>query len=64
MEIETEKLRFDQWMRAVDIACKRLAGVSVYDLPEICYADLYEDDVKPQAAARKAIRVARDEDDL
>ena len=47
---------FEQWMTQVDAWCERLAGCSYQDLPDVCYADMYEDGIGPKAAARQAIR--------
>ena len=44
------------WLQLVDLAVQRLAGCSVYDLPDCAYADWYEDGLGPVAAARRAIR--------
>jgi len=49
-------LSFDEWMKAVDAACISLYGLSVYDLPDCCFADWYEDECTPLTAARRACR--------
>jgi len=55
---ETPKnhVAFDSWMRSVDAWCEKLYGVSVYDLPDCCFADWHEDGMTPKSAARKAVR--------
>ena len=51
--------RFDSWMCSVDrYIARACCGLDSRDLPDCCYADWYEDGVKPQAAARRAIRSA------
>ena len=54
-------MTFDDWMKAVDDACYDRAGCSVYDLPDVCFRDWYDDGVSPKSAAGRAIRSARDE---
>lgn len=51
---------FDEWMRVVSAAVWRLAGMAADDLPDYCYRDAYEDGVRPVAAARQAVRAARE----
>jgi hypothetical protein len=45
-------------MKEVNEACDRIACVSVNDLPDCCFRDWFEDDVKPVQAARRAVRNA------
>lgn len=47
---------FETWMKAVDSACIKRSGVSIHDLPDVCYRDWYEDGMSPALAARAAIR--------
>ena len=49
---------FEQWKSEVDAIIERATGFSSDDLPDVCYMDMYEDDVKPVSAARHAIRNA------
>jgi hypothetical protein len=49
---------FDRWMEAVDAAVEALAGVSVHDLPDLCYRDLYDDGTSRREAARLALENA------
>jgi hypothetical protein len=45
---------FEQWMQAVD----RLVGyrgLSVYDLPDCCYRDWYDNRLRPIRAANRAL---------
>ena len=53
-------LAFTEWMHMVDVTVERLAGCSVHDLPDLCFADLFEDGVSSTLAAHRAIRNARD----
>ena len=50
---------FDQWMAAVNAALKS-EGLDVRDLPDCPYHDWYDDGVNPKAAARRAIKNARE----
>ena len=48
---------FEEWMTEVD----RLVwfrGLSVYDLPDCCYRDWYDDRVRPIRAANRALKNA------
>lgn len=56
----TPRLTWEAWMRLVDAAVARIAGLSAYDLPDYCYRDAYDDGESPTATARAAIRAARD----
>ncbi len=47
---------FNAWMCAVDAACIRRSGLSIYDLADCCFHDWYDDGMTPAAAARHAIR--------
>jgi len=51
---------FNEWMKDVDAAVSRATGLSVHDLPDCCFADWYEDEMKPGDAARLAIRAGRE----
>ena len=55
MSIADAVASFDVWMVKVDEWCYRLAGVSVHDLPDLCFADLFEDGTSPREAARMAL---------
>ena len=52
------KQSFEDWMRAVDRAVSSKIGLSVYDLPDCCYRDWYDDGVRPASAASRAIKNA------
>lgn len=54
------KQTLEQWLQAVDAECIKRIGLSYMDLPDICYADLYEEGVSPKNAAGKAIRGAKE----
>lgn len=56
----TTKMTYEAWMRQVDLACERLAGVSIHDLPDVPTRDWFEDGKAPVLAARWAIRNARE----
>ncbi len=47
---------YEVWMSRVDAACEKIAGVSIHDLPDCCYADWHEEGLTPAQAARRAIR--------
>ena len=49
---------FDRWMSAVDIHCYRIAGLSVYDLPDCLFADWHKRGMAPLTAARRALKRA------
>jgi hypothetical protein len=49
---------FDTWMKLVDRKCQERHGLSIYDLPDACFADFYEDGYTPAEAVREAIRAA------
>jgi hypothetical protein len=53
-------MTFDEWMAEVDNAVERIAGMSVHDLPDCCFRDWFDDDVKPVSAARRSIREAQE----
>jgi hypothetical protein len=53
-----ERMTFETWMHAVDVAVEHRAGVSVHDLPDCCFRDWYEDDVPPVTAAKRALEEA------
>ena len=52
------KLTFDEWMKIVDRYVWALAGCSVHDLSDYCFADAYEDGRRPATVAKAAIRNA------
>jgi hypothetical protein len=49
---------YAKWIKMVDLWVQQLAGLSLFDLPDCCYADWYEDGIKAKAAAKKAIKLA------
>jgi hypothetical protein len=51
---------FDAWMAKVDAAIARKFGVDSNDLPDWNYLDAFEDGMAPAAAAKAAIRAAKD----
>lgn len=58
--MKTAKVSFEKWMKTVDMLVRSLAGFSVHDLPDCCFADWYEDGVKPLTAAKRAIKAANE----
>jgi len=51
-----KKQSFEDWMKKVDkIIADKLGGFTSEDLPDICYADLYEDGMPPSYAAKQAM---------
>jgi len=49
------KSNFDLWMAKVDQAVARKSGLSVYDLADQCYRDMYDDGFTPSQAAQVAL---------
>lgn len=52
----TEDRRFQAWMAKVDAACQRLAGLSIYDLPDQDFRGEFESRTGAVAMARRALR--------
>ena len=46
---------FKAWMAAVDRACSRLSGVSIFDLPDKAFWGWYDDGYTPTEMARMAL---------
>ena len=53
-----EKKTFESWMKNVDQIITATIGLSALDLPDVCYADWFENGMSAKAAARKAIKNA------
>lgn len=53
------KMTFESWKRSVDLFVGKLCGVSADDLPDAPYRDWYDRGTMPEAAAKKAIRLAK-----
>lgn len=51
-----QRYTFDEWMTAVDVACKRLSGLSIHDLPDQPFRDEYEAGTGPATVAKRALR--------
>ena len=49
------KQTYDEWMAAVDAAVRKIADVSVHDLPDWNSRDAYDDGVTPQEAAEDVL---------
>ena len=54
----------ENWMGRVDQRVQVLCGLSVYDLPDCCYADWYEEGMTAAQAARAAVKNAKGEGEL
>lgn len=48
--------RFDAWMIAVDTACQARCGLSIHDLEDVDFYDMFEEGVTAKSAAARAIR--------
>lgn len=57
----TSTRTFEQWMDLVDFNVQQRTGMSVYDLPDRCYRDWYDDGATPKQAASRAVKAAKDE---
>jgi len=55
---------FDKWMKDVDRILINYCGLSHEDLPDVCYADMYDDGRSPKGAAGVAIRNAKGSGEL
>ena len=49
---------FQLWMEAVDDAVLQIPGVSVHDLPDRPFRDMFEDGASPREAAQDALEYA------
>jgi hypothetical protein len=47
---------YKDWEKEVDNKVWEIMGCSVYDLPDCCFADWFEDGLSACQAAKKAIR--------
>jgi len=52
---------FDSWKYAANQICEAKHGISLDDLPDICYADLFESRTTAAGAVRAAIAYAKGE---
>lgn len=50
------KVSFTEWMRQVDQTVLTKVGLSIYDLSDMPFVDMYERGVTPKSAATKSIR--------
>ena len=39
---------FSEWMGEIDMICWREFGMSIHDLPDMCFRDAFEDGVNPE----------------
>ena len=51
---------FEVWMKEADRLCGASTGMSLYDLPDCCYRDWYDDGMTPKQAVRMALRSANE----
>ena len=56
-----KEMTYSAWKKMVDEACWRLVGLSIDDLPDCPLADWFDAGTRPVTAARRAIRMAREE---
>lgn len=54
------KQTYEQWMEKADDIVWNKMGCSIYDLPDFCSRDMYDDGDSPARAAGKAIRSAQE----
>jgi len=48
-------MTFKAWMKKVDAAVSVTAGLSVYDLPDMPFYDMFNDDYTPEEAAEETL---------
>jgi Family of unknown function (DUF5419) len=61
MKKPAAKAGFDKWMAKVDAyIANKFGGIDSNDLPDWNYEDAFEDGASPSAAAKAAIRAAKD----
>jgi len=41
-------MTFDQWMEGVDSVCSLQFGLSIHDLPDMCFRDAFEVGMSPE----------------
>ena len=46
---------FALWMEQVDLSVQRMISLSVHDLPDQAFADMFEDGYYPEDAAREIL---------
>lgn len=49
-----DEMKFKDWMKEVDLNLEDICGISSADLPDVCYHDMYEDDIEAYEAAMKS----------
>lgn len=52
MSMTSPQTMFDRWMSAVDGHVQIKLGVSVHDLPDMCFRDYYDDGMTPAQVAQ------------
>jgi hypothetical protein len=53
-----ESMTYVQWMEAAEVAVQSATGMSIHDLPDVAFRDLYEDGAEPLEAAAVALAAA------
>jgi hypothetical protein len=56
-----QRLTFDEWKKAVNKWLFLFTGLTLDDLPDVCYADWYDHGTSAVAAAKRALRYAQAE---
>lgn len=51
-------MSFAEWMKAVDRACAARVGLSIHDLPDVCFRDLFDSGCDPSEAVDEALEAA------
>ena len=49
---------FEQWFQKANAACEATVGLSLDDLPDVCYMDMFETGVSPREAVSEALAYA------
>jgi hypothetical protein len=58
MNVSTKHRDLDIWMDKVDQHVQAIAGLSLYDLPDVPLADWFDDGFRPREAAQLALEDA------
>lgn len=53
-------LTYETWLKHVDLECWRRGGMSVGDLPDVNYREMFNNRVSPKSAACRALKNAGD----
>lgn len=60
MKTQSRPATFEEWLREVDREVIRRSSLSLYDLPDCCYRDWYDDGMSVRSAASKSLKNARE----